>query len=127
MTFEDHARSDEYIGSETCAECHAEAHKKWEESHHFHAMEIPSVKTVRADFNGSTFDNFGVTSKFYRKNDKYMVETENELGEMQTFEIAYTFGWEPLQQYLVKVSRWSLTGFAYLLGCGKEGVVSYIS
>ena len=102
MTFEDHARSDEYIGSETCAECHAEAHKQWQESHHFHAMEIPSVKTVRADFNGSTFKNFGVTSKFYRKDDKYMVETENESGKMQAFEIAYTFGWEPLQQYLVK-------------------------
>ena len=102
MTFEHHARSDEYIGSETCAECHTEAHKKWQESHHFHAMEIPSAKTVRADFNGSTFKNFGVTSKFYRKDDKYMVETENELGEMQAFEIAYTFGWEPLQQYLIK-------------------------
>ena len=102
MTFEDHARSDEYIGSETCAECHAEAHEKWEESHHFHAMEIPSVKTVRADFNGSTFENFGVTSKFYQRDNKYIVETENESGEMQAFEIAYTFGWEPLQQYLVK-------------------------
>jgi tetratricopeptide (TPR) repeat protein len=31
-----------------------------------------------------------------------MVETNNQQGEMEVFEIAYTFGWEPLQQFLVK-------------------------
>ena len=35
-------RLDEYVGAATCAECHAEAHAKWEESHHYHAMELPS-------------------------------------------------------------------------------------
>jgi len=95
-------RSDDYVGSETCAQCHAQAHEKWQESHHFHAMELPTEKTVRADFNDSTFENYGITSKFYRSDEKFMVETENEEGEMQSFEVAYTFGWDPLQQYLVK-------------------------
>jgi tetratricopeptide (TPR) repeat protein len=36
------------------------------------------------------------------KGEKYMVETNNQQGEMEVFEIAYTFGWEPLQQFLVK-------------------------
>ena len=91
-----------YVGSSVCAECHEEAHSKWLESHHFHAMELPTEETVRADFNESEFENYGVTTQFFRKNDKYMVKTENEEGEMQEFEVAYTFGWEPLQQYLVK-------------------------
>ena len=35
-------RISEYVGAKTCAECHSEAHAKWKESHHFHAMELPS-------------------------------------------------------------------------------------
>ena len=96
------ARVDEYLGSATCAECHPGEHEKWRTSHHFHAMEKPSEETVRADFNGSTFERYGVTSRFFREGDKYLVETENEQGDMQVFEVAYTFGWEPLQQYLVR-------------------------
>jgi len=95
-------RDKDYLGAETCGECHQEVHEKWSGSHHFHAMELPTEKTVRADFNNSLFENYGVTSKFFRKGEKYMVETENQAGEMEKFEIAYTFGWEPLQQYLVK-------------------------
>ena len=93
---------DEYVGAQTCAECHHESHEKWMESHHYHAMELPTEETVRADFNNSTFENYGVTTRFFREDEKYLVETENQNGEMEIFEVAYTFGWEPLQQYLVK-------------------------
>ena len=96
------AMREKYVGASVCAECHSETHEKWKESHHFHAMELPNDKTVRADFDNSQFENFGINTKFYREGEKYMVETENEKGEMQAFEVAYTFGWEPLQQYLVK-------------------------
>ena len=41
---------DEYVGAQTCAECHQESHEKWMESHHYHAMELPTEETVRADF-----------------------------------------------------------------------------
>ncbi len=95
-------RLNDHVGSTSCAECHQEAHSKWKESHHFHAMELPNDQTVRADFNNSIFVNYGVTTKFFRQGDKYLVETENQSGDMEVFEVAYTFGWEPLQQYLVK-------------------------
>ena len=95
-------RLNDHVGAEACAECHQEAHGKWKESHHYHAMELPSEQTVRADFNNSVFENYGVTTKFFRDGEKYLVETENQEGEMEVFEVAYTFGWEPLQQYLVK-------------------------
>ncbi|MDG1138019.1 MAG: ammonia-forming cytochrome c nitrite reductase subunit c552 [Opitutales bacterium] len=95
-------RLNDHVGSTSCAECHQEAHSKWKESHHFHAMELPDDQTVRADFNNSIFVNYGVTTKFFRQGDKYLVETENQSGDMEVFEVAYTFGWEPLQQYLVK-------------------------
>ena len=95
-------KPDQYVGAETCAECHQESHEKWMESHHYHAMELPNQETVRADFNNSLFENYGITTRFFREDEKYLVETENQKGEMEIFEVAYTFGWEPLQQYLVK-------------------------
>ena len=96
------ARADEYVGSASCIDCHQEEHGKWKGSHHFHAMEKPSPETVRADFNGSTFERYGVVSRFFREGEKYLVETENQEGKMEIFEVEYTFGWEPLQQYLVR-------------------------
>tara|TARA_Y100001934_G_scaffold283484_1_gene403669 strand:+ start:3980 stop:6424 length:2445 start_codon:yes stop_codon:yes gene_type:complete len=91
-----------YVGSANCAECHSGEFEKWHGSHHFHAMELPTPATVRADFNGSTYERYGVTSRFFREDEKYLVETENEQGAMEVFEVKYTFGWEPLQQYLVE-------------------------
>ena len=73
---------DQYVGAETCAECHQESHEKWMESHHYHAMELPNEETVRADFNNSTFENYGVTSRFFREDEKFMVETENQEGNV---------------------------------------------
>ncbi len=98
----DSIRAEEYVGAATCSQCHLEAHEKWMSSHHFHAMELPDENTVRADFNDTIFENYGVVSRFFREGSKYLVETENQAGRMEVFEVAYTFGWEPLQQYLVK-------------------------
>ncbi len=58
-------------------------------------------ENVLGDFSDRTFEYGGITSRFFRKDDQYRVETDNEKGEMQEFEIAYTFGFFPLQQYLV--------------------------
>ncbi len=34
-----------------------------------------------------------------------MVTTDNENGKLQTYEIAYTFGVYPLQQYMIKFPK----------------------
>ena len=52
-----------------------------EESHHYHAMELPGPETVRADFNNTEFINYGVTTKFFMEGDKFMVETNNQKGD----------------------------------------------
>jgi tetratricopeptide (TPR) repeat protein len=56
---------------------------------------------VRGDFSGVEFEHKGVTSRFTTRDGRYFVYTEGPDGEMADFEIAYTFGWEPLQQYLI--------------------------
>ena len=73
----------QYVGAQKCAECHQDSHHKWLDSHHYHAMELPNEKTVRADFNNTTFENYGITTRFFRNDEKFLVETENQEGEME--------------------------------------------
>ncbi|MCL2349391.1 MAG: tetratricopeptide repeat protein [Planctomycetaceae bacterium] len=46
--------------------------------------------------------DFGQKYRFFRKNDRFMVECDNASGKDETFEIKYTMGIRPLQQYLVE-------------------------
>jgi predicted CXXCH cytochrome family protein len=90
-----------FIGSASCEECHKAAFAKWRGSHHERAMDVASEKTVLGDFGDATFTHRGTTSRFYRRGGKFYVHTEGPGGKMGEFEIAYTFGVKPLQQYLV--------------------------
>jgi len=91
----------EYIGSEKCGSCHKNEFSLWKESHHYQAMLTASEETVLGDFSGSEFEYGGIRSRFYKKDNQFFVETDNEKGELQEFKISYTFGFYPLQQYLV--------------------------
>ncbi len=91
-----------FAGSETCAGCHQAEAKLWQASQHKHAMDHATEKSVLGDFSGTTFDYAGVTSRFFRKDGKFFVETDGSDGKLATFEIKYTFGVDPLQQYLIE-------------------------
>lgn len=92
----------EYVGRQKCMQCHAQQGKDWLGSHHDRAMALPAAETVRGDFNDIEATFYGVTSKMSREGDDYLVTTENQKGQAETFKVKYTFGWEPLQQYLVE-------------------------
>jgi len=90
-----------YVGRQQCRECHQKEHDLFLGSDHDMAMDTATGATVMGDFNDVTFTHFGVTSRFYREGEKYMVYTEGPDGSMQDFEISYVFGIRPLQQYLI--------------------------
>jgi len=90
-----------FVGSAACRDCHEPEFDKWQGSHHDLAMDIASEASVLGDFNDAVFTLHGVSSRFYRKDGKYFVYTNGPGGEMGDFEITHTFGWFPLQQYLV--------------------------
>jgi len=92
----------QYAGTEACAACHRQAFELWQSSHHRHAMEVAAPDSVLGDFNAARFDYFGTTSRFFTRDGSYFVETDNAKGELETFRVAYTFGWYPLQQYLIE-------------------------
>jgi predicted CXXCH cytochrome family protein len=91
-----------YVGGQTCAECHQLQHDSWLGSHHDRAMELASDASVLGDFDDASFERLGVITRFFRRDGKFFVNTEGPDGEFHDYEIAYTFGIEPLQQYMVK-------------------------
>ena len=94
-----------FTGSESCRSCHAQEYSLWQGSHHDLAMQLPDETTVLGNFDNASFEYNGVTTRFFRKDDKYMVSTDGEDGKVQDFEVAYVFGVTPLQQYLLPLSR----------------------
>jgi hypothetical protein len=91
-----------FVGSETCAGCHRDEADLWRSSQHKRAMQRADDGSVLGDFGNGSFDYFDVRSRFLRQDGKYLVETDGPDGKLATFEVKYTFGVEPLQQYLVE-------------------------
>lgn len=91
-----------FVGSETCAGCHQTEAKLWLSSHHRLAMRQTTDQTVLGNFDNSGFDYHGVHSRFFRRDGKFLVETDGPDGKLATYEIKYTFGVDPLQQYLIE-------------------------
>ena len=93
----------QYVGRDSCVSCHQPQHDLFVGSHHDLAMDLATEETVRADFADQTLEHFGITTKFFRDGQKFMVNTEGPDGKMADFEIKYVFGYEPLQQYMVEL------------------------
>ncbi len=89
-----------YVDNATCAACHQAEHDAWSGSHHDLAMQEATSETVLGDFDDATFTHFGVSSRFFTKDGRFFVNTEGPDGELANFALTYTFGVEPLQQYL---------------------------
>jgi tetratricopeptide (TPR) repeat protein len=91
-----------FVGRAACAECHQTQHTSWLGSDHDRAMELASDASVLADFNNASFNNQGVTTRFFREGGKFLVNTEGPDGKHRDYVIKYTFGVRPLQQYMVE-------------------------
>jgi predicted CXXCH cytochrome family protein len=104
-----------YVGIEVCADCHQMQAERWKKSHHALAMEKATPATVLGDFSGVSVEDFGVVSTFSRVGDKLIVRTDGPDGALHDYEIAYTFGIDPLQQYLIGFpdGRYQMLGLAW--------------
>ena len=92
----------QYVGMSACGECHAAETAAWTGSHHDLAMAPANDGTVLGDFDDTSFTHGGVESRFYRRDGRFFVHTDGPDGELAEFELKWTFGWDPLQQYLVE-------------------------
>ncbi len=90
-----------FVGREACAKCHEKEDGLWKGSDHDLAMQPATEKTVLGNFDDATFTYHDVTSAFYKKDGKFFARTDGPDGKLHDYEIAYTFGVRPLQQYLI--------------------------
>ncbi|HEV3447606.1 MAG TPA: tetratricopeptide repeat protein, partial [Gemmataceae bacterium] len=105
------ATSAALVDNATCVQCHQAQANAWANSHHAKAMAKATPASVLGDFGGVDFEHKGVVSHFFKKGDKYFVRTQGPDGKPADFEIAYTFGVDPLQQYLIKLPGGKLQAF----------------
>jgi Flp pilus assembly protein TadD len=112
-----------YMGMAVCAECHATETAAWTGSHHDLAMAKADGTTVLGDFNDRAFNHGGIESRFFRRDGGFFVVTEGPDGELAEFELKWTFGWDPLQQYLVEFpdGRLQALGVAWDTRTPEEG------
>jgi predicted CXXCH cytochrome family protein len=95
------AAASSYVPNDRCVACHAAQAAAWQTSHHARAMAVATADTVVGDFGDATFERDGVTTRFSRRDGRYVVQTEGRAGARADFDVRYTFGVDPLQQYLL--------------------------
>ncbi len=94
-----------FVGSAECRDCHEAEFADWLGSHHDLAMQVADESTVLGDFDDVSFEYFGERTRFLRLDGDYVVRTRDADGEIRDFPVTYTFGAEPLQQYLVELAN----------------------
>ena len=103
--------SPSYVGEEQCAPCHAAETEAWRTSHHAQAMQPANNINALGNFKRAGFTKDGVISNFFSKGGKFYVRADGPDGKLQDFDLAYTFGVSPLQQYLVPFPNGRLQSF----------------
>ena len=76
-----------FVGREVCAECHPREVEAWRGSDHDLAMQRADRRTVLGDVSW--------------RDDTPFLRVEGQAGAPEDFQVAYTFGVRPLQQYLL--------------------------
>ena len=102
-----------FAGSSSCQSCHEAEYRDWMGSHHELAMQVADVDSVLGDFDDASFDYFGTSTQFFTRDDGFYVRTADASGEDREFRIAYAFGVEPLQQYLIEFPGGRLQTLAF--------------
>lgn len=90
-----------FAGQAACVECHPSETAAWQRSQHAHALQPATADTVLGNFDGANVTFHGTTSTFVRRGDAFVVRTDGPDGALADFEVKYTFGVWPLQQYLI--------------------------
>jgi predicted CXXCH cytochrome family protein len=92
-----------FVDNATCSECHAAEAEAWKGSHHDLAMQVATPESVLGDFDAAEFSHGGEVTRFFHRDGKFYVNAVGPQGERADYAVKYTFGVEPLQQYLVEL------------------------
>jgi tetratricopeptide (TPR) repeat protein len=90
-----------FTGRASCIECHKKEDDLWKGSHHDLAMDTATSETVLGNFDDFEYRHNGKIHRMFRRDGKFFINTNGPDGKFDDFQVAYTFGYTPLQQYLV--------------------------
>lgn len=93
-----------FVGAAACAKCHSAEFATWRKSQHALAMQSATPASVEGRFDSARVTIENVTSTFLRRGDRFVVNTDGEDGALHDYPVTWTFGVNPLQQYLVRLS-----------------------
>lgn len=100
------------MGRQVCAGCHAREQDLWRGSQHDRALQVSSKETARGDFHSARFTHSGEHFEFTLQGDTPTVQVSAQGQAPRTFPVRYTFGVEPLQQYLIDIGGGHLQALA---------------
>jgi predicted CXXCH cytochrome family protein len=113
----------DFVGSKACVGCHEKAYQDWQGSHHDMSMKHADDASVLGDFNNATLafkDKRTIKpNTFFKKGTdstpEFWVNIQGDDGQFHDYQIKYTFGYKPLQQYMVEFDdgRVQLIPFAW--------------
>jgi tetratricopeptide (TPR) repeat protein len=112
-----------YIGANQCADCHQVEFRDWKSSDHFRAMAVADTGSIKGDFENVSVNFIGIESRFFKRDNLFFVTTTNREHKQETFQIKFTFGHYPLQQYLIETEIGHIQAFniAWDSRAGEQG------
>lgn len=98
------------LSAEDCAGCHPSQHEQWQQSHHAKAMQVASKLTVLGRFDGSETIYGDSVFRFFKAKERFQVGIRKQGRDTpaQIYDVPYTFGFTPLQQYLASLPKGKL-------------------
>ena len=100
------------ISNQQCIGCHTKSQHDWQQSDHANAMAIADKNSVLGDFNNNYAEHYGQKAHFFIKDNRYQVtisyDEKKDTYPVNTYQVKYTFGHFPLQQYLVEIEKGKL-------------------
>jgi predicted CXXCH cytochrome family protein len=94
----------EFVGSDLCGRCHGSEAASWRESQHARAMQPADATHVLAA---------SVGGPLHVRRGKFSIQAIGPDGKSGEFPVRYTFGVDPLQQYLVVLTGGRLQAFTW--------------
>ncbi|MCA9973284.1 MAG: hypothetical protein KC425_23860 [Anaerolineales bacterium] len=103
----------EYVGSETCGECHAPTYEAWDRSPHANMTRRPTAASVVGNFQDyewalptaariSATDTLPAARMYQQDGDYYMALRQPDSTEFVPFKVEYVIGYQYRQVYLTR-------------------------
>jgi len=92
-----------FVGSRRCVACHTDQGTQWSQSKHQKAIADANEQNVLGNFDKARFAYAGTTPSSFGATASSSHERMVPDGKLADFEVKYTFGVQPLQQYLIEL------------------------